>query len=216
MTTILCFGDSNTWGCPPFINLALAPNRIPKEQRWAHIMAREAGQNVEVVEDGLSGRTTVFDDPIEGDHKNGSRLIVASIETHAPLDLIVIMLGSNDFKMHFNSSAFTSARGVLTLVQQIKGYYVLAERNPEILIVAPPAITQRAEPEFWGDAWRRCDGHAEYLRQVAERTGCFYFDCNLVARAGEDGVHLDLAGHRALGQALGREARQILALAMTR
>ncbi len=210
MTTILCFGDSNTWGCPPFTNLALPPERMPKEQRWTRIMVREAGENIEVIEDGLSGRTTVFDDPIEGEHKNGSRLIIASIETHAPVDLVVIMLGVNDFKVHFNTTAFTSARGVLTLIQQVKGYYALAELGPEILIVAPPAITPQAEPEFWGDAWRRMEGHADYLRQVAERTGCFYFDCNSVAQVGGDGVHLEASGHQALGKALGREARQIL------
>lgn len=212
MTTILCFGDSNTWGCPPFTNLALPPGRMPKEQRWTRIMAGEAGRGIDVVEDGLSGRTTVFDDPIEGEYKNGARLIVASIETHAPLDLVVIMLGTNDFKVQFNASAFTSARGVLTLIQQVKGYYALAERSPEILIVAPPAVTQQAEPEFWGDAWRRFEGHAGYLSQVAERTGCFFFDCNSVAGVSADGVHLDARGHLALGRALGREARKILAL----
>lgn len=216
MTTIVCFGDSNTWGCAPFVSTAAPPERIPKESRWAQIMAREVGPDIEVIEDGLSGRTTVFDDPIEGAHKNGSRLILACLETHAPFDLLVIMLGGNDFKIHFNATAFTSARGTLTLIQQIKGYYALAERCPEILIVTPPSISKDAEPEFWGNAWLRCQGHADYLAQIAERTGCFHFDSNTVVNVGPDGTHLDVKAHRALGKALGREAQKILSLAASR
>lgn len=212
MPTIVCFGDSNTWGCKPFKSTADLPQRIEKSKRWAQIMAREAGQDVEVIEEGLSGRTTVFDDPIEGDRKNGSRLIIPCLETHAPLDLLVIMLGGNDFKIHINATAFTSARGVLTLIEKVKGYYVLAERCPEILIVTPPAIDSRTTPEFWGDAWRRCEGHADYLSQVADRTGCFHFDANTVATVGMDGTHMDEDDHAALGQALGKEARNILSL----
>jgi lysophospholipase L1-like esterase len=212
MKNIVCFGDSNTWGCPPFVNIAVPPERYPKAHRWAHIMARELGEDVEVMEDGLSARTTVFDDPVEGQHKNGSRLIQACIETHSPLDLIIIMLGTNDYKVVYNATAFTSARGILTLIQQIKGYYVLADRCPEILIVTTPAITSIAEPAFWGDAWRRCEGHADYLAQVAERTGCFHFDSNTVTSVAGDGIHLDEAGHLALGKALAKEVRQILTL----
>lgn len=212
MPTIVCFGDSNTWGCKPFTSTVALPQRIEKSKRWAQIMAREAGPDVEVIEDGLSGRTTVFDDPIEGDHKNGSRLIIPCLETHAPIDLLVIMLGGNDFKIHINATAFTSARGVLTLIEKVKGYYVLAERCPEILIVTPPAIDDRTVPEFWGDAWRRCQGHADYLSQVAERTGCFHFDASTVATVGMDGTHMDEEAHAALGLALGKEAHNILAL----
>ncbi len=212
MPSIVCFGDSITWGCPPFESTALAPNRMAKQDRWTHIMANGTGVEIDLVEDGLSGRTTVFDDPVEGDYKNGSRLILACIETHAPLDLLVIMLGSNDFKIQFNATAFTSARGMLTLIQQVKGYYVLSDQCPEILIITPPAIGRDAEPAFWGDAWQRCQGHADYLGQVAERTGCFHFDCNSVAKAAGDGVHLDLAGHRALGEALAKQVSDILSI----
>jgi lysophospholipase L1-like esterase len=212
MACIVCYGDSNTWGCPPFEHIANSPVRMPKEQRWPQIMARVAGADVDVIEEGLSARTTVFDDPVEGEHKNGSRLIVPCIETNSPLDLLIIMLGTNDYKVHFNGTSFTSARGILTIVQQVKGYYVLSDRCPEILIVTPPSISAEAEPAFWGDAWKRCEGYADYLHQVAERTGCFHFDCNAVASVAADGIHLDVAGHRALGEALGQEARRILAL----
>ncbi|MBU2937419.1 MULTISPECIES: GDSL-type esterase/lipase family protein [Pacificibacter] len=208
--TVVCFGDSNTWGCEPFEHPNATPRRMPKERRWTNVMVEDAKFPIKIIEEGLSGRTTVFDDPIEGEHKNGSRLLVACLETHAPLDLVIIMLGTNDFKTHFNVSSFTSARGILTLIQLIKGYYVLSDDCPEILIVTPPSIDASAEVAFWGDAAERCIGHADYLNQVAERTGCFHFDCNLVAGAVKDGIHLDDAGHRALGQALAPQVMSIL------
>lgn len=209
MTTVLCFGDSNTWGCPPYDDLARAPERIAFERRWPNVMGGLIG-GIHVVEEGLSGRTTVFDDPIEGIHKNGARTLIAIIESHAPMDVIVLMLGTNDFKDQYSNSSFNSARGMLTLVQMIKGHYALVDRGPEILIVTPPAILEEAEPAMWGDGHRKCAGHAYYLAQVAERTGCFHFDSNRVVRAGSDGIHLDESAHAALGTALAREVRAIL------
>ncbi|WP_116081839.1 GDSL-type esterase/lipase family protein [Tropicimonas sp. IMCC34011] len=216
MPTVVCFGDSITWGCPPYKNSASVPVRMPKESRWPQVMAAEVGMDIDVIEDGLSARTTVFDDPVEGEHKNGSRLIVASIETHAPLDLLIIMLGTNDFKDQFRASAFTSARGVLTLVQLVHGYYALADHRPEILIVTPPSLTREAEPAFYGNGWERCRGHADYLQQIADRTGCFHFDCNSVASVGTDGIHLDVEGQRALGRALAPKVASILKMSGSR
>ncbi len=212
MTTVLCFGDSNTWGCPPYADLTQVPERIAFEKRWTNVMGAAIGGGVHIVEEGLSGRTTVFDDPIEGIHKNGARTLIAIVESHAPMDVIVLMLGTNDFKHQYTVSSFNSARGMLTLVQMIKGHYALADGSPEILIVTPPAITEDAEPAMWGHGHRTCAGHAYYLAQVAERTGCFHYDANRVVRAGSDGVHLDEASHAALGAALAREVKAILAM----
>lgn len=212
MRTVLCFGDSNTWGCPPFANIAQTPDRIAHDERWARVMSASLGNDVWVIEEGLSGRTTVFDDPIEGIHKNGARTIVPVLETHSPIDVVIIMLGTNDFKDQFTITAFNSARGVLTLVQMIKGHYALVDQGPEILIVTPPAVSQEAEPAIWGDAHQRCKDHAHYLEQVAHRTGCFHFDANTVVRVGADGIHLDEPSHRVLGQALAGEVGQILNL----
>ncbi len=212
MHTIVCFGDSNTWGCPPYDNIAQAPDRIAFDRRWPNIMGRELGPEVRVVEEGLGGRTTVFDDAIEGVHKNGSRTLLAIVESHAPLDLIVMMLGTNDFKAQFGISSYNSARGTLTLIQIIRGYYSLIDTCPEILIVTPASITADAEPEIWSDASRRCIGHAHYLEQVAARTGRFHFDANKVARVGSDGIHIAESDHASLGAALALEARAILKL----
>jgi lysophospholipase L1-like esterase len=216
MTTVVCFGDSNTWGCPPYANIAQTPDRIDFERRWAQVMGRHLGRPAHIIEEGLSGRTTVFDDPIEGIHKNGSRTLVPVLESHAPMDLLVIMLGTNDFKDQFSISAFNSARGMLTLIQMVKGHYALVERGPEILVVTPPALGEAAEPAIWGNGYRRCADHAYYLEQVASRTGCFHFDANRVVRAGIDGVHLDEASHDILGRALAQEVDAILQMRSAR
>lgn len=216
MTTIVCFGDSNTWGCPPYANIAQTPDRIARDRRWAQIMGRSLGQPVEIIEEGLSGRTTVFDDPIEGLHKNGARTLIPVIESHAPMDVLIMMLGTNDFKDQFSITSFNSARGMLTLIQMVKGHFALVERGPEILVVTPPAIGEAAEPAIWGDGHRRSADHAYYLEQVASRTGCFHFDANKVVRAGIDGIHLDEPAHETLGKALAREVASILAMRNTR
>lgn len=216
MHTIVCFGDSNTWGCPPFANIAQTPDRLPPHQRWPNVLGRHLGDDTWIVEEGLSGRTTVFDDPIEGLHKNGMRTIIPVLETHGPLDVLIIMLGGNDFKEQYGISAYNSARGMLTLVQTIKGHYALTETCPEILIVTPPSITDIAEPAMWGEAWKKCLDHAYYLEQVASRTGCFHYDANRVAKAGMDGCHMEPEDHDALGRALAEEVRAILKLRQTK
>jgi lysophospholipase L1-like esterase len=216
MNTIVCFGDSNTWGCPPFANIAQTPDRLPPHQRWPNVLGRYLGEDTWIVEEGLSGRTTVFDDPIEGLHKNGMRTIIPVLESHAPLDVLIIMLGGNDFKEQYGISAYNSARGMLTLIQTIKGHYALIDTCPEILIVTPPAITDLAEPAMWGEGWKKCIDHAYYLEQVANRTGCFHYDANRVAKTGMDGCHLEPEEHEALGRALAEEVRSILKLRQTK
>lgn len=212
MFTILCFGDSNTWGCPPFANIAQTPDRIPLERRWPQIMRRALGDQSWVIEEGLPGRTTVFDDPIEGIHKNATRTLVPILETHSPLDVLIVMLGTNDFKDQLTITAFNSARGMLTLIQLIKGHYALVDRGPEILLVTPPLVSEKAEPAIWGDAWRRCTNHAYYLEQVAQRTGCFHFDSNRIVSVGIDGIHMEESGHADLGKALAIEVERIISL----
>ncbi len=128
------------------------------------------------------------------------------------MDVLVIMLGSNDFKEQLNISAYNSARGMLTLIQMIKGHYALVDHPPEVLVVTPPAITEAAEPAIWGGGHLRCRNHAHYLEQVAHRTGCFHFDANKVVAAGIDGIHLDELAHDILGRALAKEVASILVM----
>ena len=109
MKNILCYGDSNTWGCIPFEGAGPA-RRFPPDMRWPGVLQRELGDGYWVVEAGLNARTTVWDDPLEP-HRNGRELLLPTLLTHQPLDLVIIMLGTNDLKHRINASAAEIAEG---------------------------------------------------------------------------------------------------------
>ena len=95
MKRILCFGDSNTWGWNP-----ANKERFDENSRWTGILKNKLGENYDIIEEGLNGRTTVWDDPIEG-YKNGKKHLPSCLESHRPLDIVVLMLGTNDLKSRF-------------------------------------------------------------------------------------------------------------------
>ena len=117
MRSILCFGDSNTHGQIP----GMGPlDRYAREQRWPGILQAQLGAGWHVIEEGLSGRTTVHDDPIEGAHKNGRLYLRPCLQSHAPLDLVILMLGTNDLKVRFHMPPSEVAMGIGCLVYDIK------------------------------------------------------------------------------------------------
>ncbi len=140
MKVILCYGDSNTWGYDP-----VTQDRFPVEERWPGVLAQELGAGYRVVEEGLGGRTTVWDDPIEG-YKNGREYLIPCLETHKPIDLITILLGTNDLKKRFSVSAYdvAASAGVLIDVVQ-KSAAGIGGRAPEILLMAPPPFARLSE-----------------------------------------------------------------------
>ena len=99
MKTILCYGDSNTYGYDPSNGF-----RYPKNVRWTGVLADLLGPEFTVIEEGCNGRTTVFDDPLEG-WKNGLDYLKPCLNSHKPIDLVILMLGSNDLKDIFHASA---------------------------------------------------------------------------------------------------------------
>ena len=112
--TILCYGDSNTWGSDPETR-----ERFPEDVRWPGVLRKRLDEEYRVIEEGLPGRTTVRDDPIEGGHKNGRTYLMACLESHRPLDLITLMLGTNDLKARFGSSASDIAQGAASLADMM-------------------------------------------------------------------------------------------------
>ncbi len=112
MKTILCYGDSNTWGYDP-----VSEDRYPLAQRWVSVLARELGPEYQVIAEGLNGRTTVWPDPVEGEYKSGKSYLLPCLESHHPIDLVVLMLGTNDLKHRFGLSAWDIARAAGTLVE---------------------------------------------------------------------------------------------------
>lgn len=210
MRSVLCFGDSNTYGQ----TTANKPDdRYPFDVRWPGIVRQSLGSEWLVIEEGLSGRTTVSDDPIEGDEKNGRRYLRPCIMSHKPLDLVIIMLGTNDLKIRFNKTPSEIAMGVAALVQDIKSMPAGIDGGaPEILIVSPPPVCDNLKE--WQSVFEgaQAKSHAlavEYER-VAEAQEAHFFNAGLVVQSSqEDGFHLDRAAHATLGQAIVEEIEAI-------
>jgi len=213
MTTILCYGDSNTWGMVPMMSLNDA-NRHDKADRWPSVLEKTLGESVTVIAEGLNGRTTVFDDPIDGQHKNGLTYLLPCLESHAPLDLVVIMLGTNDTQTRFNLSPYDIASGAGLLVQMVtanvRGQNGMA---PEVLLVCPPLIRASylfADP--FAGAPEKSEQLHEHYRNIADRFGCHYLNAEECATASHiDGIHLDAQQQHELGLAVASYAKSILA-----
>ena len=137
MKTILCFGDSNTWGCIPLTG-AHPPRRYGPAQRWPGVLHRELGDGFWIVEEGLNGRTTVWDDPLEP-FRSGKELLVPCLLTHQPIDLVIVMLGTNDLKGRFRVGARDIAAGAGLLLDIVHASACgPGESPPQALLVCPP------------------------------------------------------------------------------
>ncbi|QQM30572.1 SGNH/GDSL hydrolase family protein [Martelella lutilitoris] len=210
MRSVLCYGDSNTYGQ----TTANRPDdRYPHDVRWPGIVRAILGDRWLVIEEGLSGRTTVSDDPIEGAEKNGRTYLKPCIMSHKPLDLVIVMLGTNDLKIRFNKTAGEIAMGVGALVSDIKALPAgINGKVPEIMIVAPPPTAMELKEwsgVFMGAQEKSRALAAEYER-IAEAQEVHFFDAGLVVSSSDaDGFHLDAAAHAALGKAIAEEIEAI-------
>jgi lysophospholipase L1-like esterase len=209
----LCFGDSNTHGTLA-MRFAGDRRRLPRDARWPHVMAQALGQDWEVMAEGHPGRTSVFADPIEGSHKNGQLALPVLLESHRPLDLVVVMLGTNDLKARFGASASDIALGVEQLVTEIlRSDAGLAGSAPQVLVVAPCAVQETGVfAEVFAGAAPKSRALPAALAAVAARHGAGFFDAGIVASVDPvDGIHLDAAGHQAIGAGLAAAVRKQLA-----
>ncbi len=136
--SILCFGDSLTWGWIP-VKESAPTLRYPYEQRWTGAMAAKLGDGYRIIEEGLSARTTSLDDPNDP-RLNGSAYLPAALASHLPLDLVIIMLGTNDTKSYFHRTPYEIANGMGKLVSQVltsAGGVGTSYLAPKVLVVAP-------------------------------------------------------------------------------
>ncbi len=205
--TLLLFGDSNTWGAVPVGHPDDRRLRHPERQRWPGVLAAALGTGWRVVDEGRSGRTTVHDDPIEGVHRNGLRALPVCLESHRPLDVVAILLGTNDLKSRF---AVTGAEIALALERLAQA--VLASGTgpgdgaPGLLLIAPPPILETGwtAPFFVGGAAKSA-ALAPLLAGAARRLGVAFLDAGAtIASDPADGIHWNAAAHGALGAAVAR------------
>lgn len=205
--TVLCYGDSNTWGWNP-----ATQERFPEDVRWPGVCRSNLGADYTVIEEGLSGRTTVWDDPIEG-HKNGKTYFVPCLESHKPLHLVVIMLGTNDLKGRFSVSGYdiANAAGVLVDIAQ-KSETGPAGGPPEVLLVSPPPVGKLTEfLDMFVGAVEKSRSFTQQYRRVAEEYGCALLDAShFVSTSDVDGIHLEADAHQALGEAIAGRIKHLL------
>ncbi len=208
-TRILCFGDSLTWGYDP-----QSGTRFPLPDTWPYVLAAELDPAPDVIVEGLPGRTTVVDSPYAVG-RSGAEFLGPLLESHAPVDAVIIMLGTNDLQDPLNLSARHAASGLWTLLDiALRSACGPDGAAPQVLAVAPPHIV--APTGFMGVFYAGREQESRQLaatyRPVAERAGVAFFDAgSVVEPADPDGVHLDIEGHRQLGQALAPALTSLLA-----
>jgi lysophospholipase L1-like esterase len=211
MKSILCFGDSNTWGFDAEAWSRGQPiPRFPPDLRWPGVLAVKLGPGYKVIEEGLNGRTTVFDDPIEGLHKNGSRYLLASLESHAPLDLVVIMLGTNDLKERFSAPASDIAMGAACLARTALASGTGPQgRAPSLLLVAPFPVGEEIRVSPFGEMFgyersvEKSRLFGERFAAEASALGVAFLDAAAFVVAHPlDSIHLSADAHRTLGEAV--------------
>lgn len=215
MKTILAYGDSLTFGANPIPG---GP-RHAHEDRWPAALERALGGAARVIAEGLGGRTTVHDDGWAAADRNGARILPTLLESHSPLDLVIIMLGTNDLKPFHGRTAQEAANGMRRLVQIVRGHYVKpSDVTPRIILVSPPHIIHSDHPEmiphFGGRAViAESQELARWYRLRADEYGCGFFDAATVAKAHPaDGVHLDAENTRKIGEALAPLVKSTLGL----
>jgi len=208
MKTILCFGDSNTWGHDP-----VTGGRYPREVRWPGVLRQALGPEYEVIEEGMPGRTTVFDDPLE-EYKRGRDYLPPCLKSHAPLELVILLLGTNDLQARYAASALDIALGcdaLLTLVARSEaGPGGVA---PEALLIAPPPVKPVPAPwdEPFAGAQEKARRLAEHYRRIAEAQGCAFFDAGEHIVCSEaDGIHWEASEHQKLGKTLAGMVRHLI------
>ncbi len=144
MKTVLCYGDSLTWGYDP-----VERSRHALADRWSSVLAATLGADVAVIADGLNGRTTAFDDFTADCDRNGVRTLPTALHTHAPLDLVILMLGSNDMKPMLAGTAIAAAKGMRRLGALGQNHsWTQAYQAPPVLVVAPPPLGPTAPPVY--------------------------------------------------------------------
>ena len=206
MKNILCFGDSNTYGYIPD-----GSGRYNVDVRWTGRLQKILGKEYNIIEEGLCGRTTVFQDELRPGRR-GIDMISVAIESHNPLDAIIIMLGTNDCKTRYGASSHIIAQGIERIVKRAKEY---AGKNTKILIVSPIVLGRGVGEEGYDQEF---DEHSEEVsrelaieyEKVAVRQGTLYMNAAKVAVPSViDREHMDEESHRRFAEAISRKVLEL-------
>lgn len=203
--TIVCYGDSNTWGSVP-----RSDDRYPHSVRWPSVMQSQLGDDFEVISEGLCGRTFVVTDP-NAPQRTGITALQSILESADPIDLVIVMLGTNDVKIAYHLAPEDIAQHLLQTITFIRQLDSL-DKKPKILIICPPAVII---PES-GDLDKRMVNGPSYFEQlpklyktIAEKNDCGFIDASeYVSSSKIDGYHLDEKAHMKLAEVVSTWVRE--------
>ena len=205
---IICLGDSNTHGyCADPTDCADGGDRFNESERWTCLLQQLLGEDYHVLEEGLSGRTTVFPDPL---HESMPTLDVAYpiLMSHEPVDLLIIMLGTNDTKERLSANAPCIARGMDRLLTKCKQVPCWGSHGPNILVICPPHIGEEMERSGVADAMgsgcaAKSRELSRHMEPMVKAQGCAWLDAEGLTEFNKiDYMHLTRKGHRLLAEHL--------------
>lgn len=212
---ILCFGDSLTWGWVPVADGG-ATTRYDANIRWTGVLSEHLGPAYRVIEEGLSGRTVNIEDPID-DRLNASTYLAACLASHLPLDLVVLMLGTNDTKSYFDRDPVQIAAGMAQLTGQIRrsaGGVGTIYPAPKVLLMSPPPLMPSPIPWFqeqFAGAREKTQRLAGLYKAIADYQGLEFMNAGEILEiGGADGVHLSVENNKQLGITVAEKVKQIL------
>lgn len=212
---VLVFGDSLTWGWTP-VEPIVPTVRHPYADRWTTVMDELLGEGYDIVVDGLSGRTTNIDDP--NDPKlNGASYLPSALAAHEPLDLVVILLGTNDTKTYLNRTPFEIGLGageLINIVHESPGWDWTDYPTPQVLLISPPPLGESIDPlaaEIFVGGLEKSQALPAVYKAMADAAGEQFFDAgSVVSTDGVDGIHFTVDTNRTLGEAVATEVQRVL------
>lgn len=211
MKSVLAFGDSLMWGFIPGTR-----QRYPREIRWPRVLEAGLEGKADVLDNALNARSTVHDSPFR-DYRNGADILPVLLEAHAPLDLVILALGTNDFHANYGMSPFNVMRGMRRLVQLVKTYVTEPDMPiPEILVISPPAIVPTDDPYYdpiFENTYEVFPQLAPLYKSMTDEESIHFFDAaTIVSGTPVDGIHLTSDSTIKLGKALINPVKSILSL----
>lgn len=210
---IVCFGDSNTHGlCADPNDCADGGNRFNENERWTCLLQKKLGDDYLVLEEGINGRTTVFPDP-NREYMSGIDAIYYALMAHEPVDLLVIMLGTNDTRDRIGATAEWIGYGMERLIQNAKSIAAWKNDTPNILVIAPPPVRRihKSAPADGYDQVKKSEVVPQYIEAAASKEKCHFINAGTITQFNEvDGSHLTKSGHLALAEKLSQIIPEIM------
>lgn len=202
--TFLCFGDSNTHGSPPIVNLGVYA-RFDTATRWPCVAQRALGPDWVLVEEGLPGRTAQYEDAVMGAHMDGRLGLKIALCSHGPIDVLTLMLGTNDVKTRFGATPAKVTAGIAGLLDIAMGDEMQTRHGGfKVLLICPPPVLEQGpiRMEFIGGRAVSLALPPLYAALAAAR-GVGFFDAGTVIGVSPvDGIHYEAATHLVLGAAV--------------